>query len=185
AADPTAACKVDGLYVEYGRAWRKGYTGYSAPDLLALPRVTTETGTTIGGPVTEEVHALSVLSLYLDQFKRGWSYTALYLLRDRVDEGGNQKFGLYRPDYTPRKAAVYLHNLTTILADDRPRSRPGRLAYTVPNQPATVHDLLLQKSDGRFALVIWDERVKGSDEVTVRLGRRFAAATVYDPTTGT
>jgi len=29
-----------------------------------------------------------------------------------VDEGGNQQFGFFRPDYTPRKAATYLHNLT-------------------------------------------------------------------------
>src|SRR5205807_3497879 len=49
AADPTPACKVDGLYGEYGRTWARHYPGYAAADLLTLPRVTTETGTTIGG----------------------------------------------------------------------------------------------------------------------------------------
>ena len=87
--------------------------------------MTTETGCTIGGPVTEEIQALNLLSMYLDQFKRGWSHTAVYLLRDRVDEGGNQQFGFFKPDYTPRKAAVYLHNLTTILADSGPLAKPG------------------------------------------------------------
>ena len=67
--------------------------------------------------MTEELQGLNLMNLYLAQFKRGYSYTSVYLLRDRTDEGGNQSFGFYRPDYSPRKAAIYLHNLTTILAD--------------------------------------------------------------------
>jgi hypothetical protein len=185
AADPSPACKVDGLYGEYGRTWAHHYLGYSAADLVTLPRVTTETGATIERAVTEEIHALNLLSLYLDQFKRGWSHTAVYLLRDRVDETGNQQFGFYRPDYTPRKAAVYLHNLTSILADRGAISKPGRLNYSLSSQPATVHDLLLQKSDGTFALVIWDERVKGTDSVTVDLGAAYTGVKLYDPTLGT
>jgi hypothetical protein len=185
AASPGPDCKVDGLFGEYGITWAKHFAGYSAADLVTLPKVTTETGATIEGPVTEEIHALNLLSLYLDQFKRGWSHTAVYLMRDRSDEAGNQQFGFYKPDYTPRKAAVYLHNLTTILADNGVASKPGRLAYSLSNQPATVHDLLLQKSDGTFALVIWDERVQGTDNVTVNLGVAAKAVKIYDPTLGT
>ena len=49
----------------------------------------------------------------------------------------------------------------------------------------TVHDLLLQKSDGTFALVVWNERPGGgSDDVTVDLGKSRANVKVYDPTTG-
>jgi hypothetical protein len=102
-----------------------------------------------------------------------------------VDEGGNQKFGFYKPDYTPRKAAVYLHNLTTILVDDGRVGQPGRLGYSVQDQPATVHDLLLQKKDGTFELVVWNEQLKGSTEVKVSLGGRAATVKVYDPTVGT
>ncbi len=185
AADPGPACRVDGLYGEYGLTWLKKYKGYSEKELLTLPRVTTETGATIGGDVTEEIHALNLMSLYLDQFKRGWSYTAMYIMRDRTDEGGNQRFGFYGPDYAPRKAAVYLHNLTTILADKGRLKKVGRLVYSIPNQPETVHDLLLQKSDGTFALVVWSERVKGTNEVEVRLGSARRNMMVYDPTLGT
>ena len=64
---------------------------------------------------------------------------------------------------------MYLHNLTTILADRGAVEKPGRLDYTSRSQPPTVHDLLLQRSDGTFLLVIWDERVKGTDEMTVKL----------------
>ena len=185
AADPTSACKVDGLYGEYGRTWARHFPGYSAEELLTLPRVTTETGTTIGGAITEEIHALNLLSLYLDQFKRGWSHTAVYLLRDRVDEGGNQKFAFYKPDYTPRKAAVYLHNLTTILADRGSFRKPGALDYSIPGEPETVHDLLLQRSDGVFELVVWGEQLKGSNDVMVNFGSSRASVKIYDPTVGT
>ena len=185
AADHTPACKVDGLFGNYGTTWAKKFRGYSEAELQTLPRVTTETGCTIEGPVTEEVHALNLMSLYLDQFKRGWSHTAVYILRDRTDEGGNQKFGFYRPDYAPRKAALYLHNLTTILADKGALPSPGRLDYAIPEKPDTVHDLLLQNSDGTFHLVVWGERVKGSDSVTVKLGGPPASVKIYDPTVGT
>jgi hypothetical protein len=185
AADPTSACRVDGLYGEYGTTWAGHFPGYSAQALLTLPRVTTETGTTIGGPVTEKIHGLNLLSMYLDQFKRGWSYTAVYLLRDRVDEAGNQQFGFYRPDYTPRLAAVYLHNLTTTLADRSTLPKPGRLAYTVAGETPTVHDMLLQKSDGTFDLIIWNEQLQGTTPVTVLLGKQQARVLVYDPTIGT
>jgi hypothetical protein len=75
--------------------------------------------------------------------------------------------------------------LTTILADDRSIPTTVALAYSIPNQPETVHDLLLRKSDGTFALVVWDERLTGSDDVTVHLGSSFASVNVYDPTVGT
>jgi hypothetical protein len=185
AAEPGPACRVDGLYGEYGRTWGGHFTGYSPEQLAKLPRVTTETGVIIGEAITEDVQALNLMSLYLDQFKRGWSHTAVYLLRDRVDEAGNQKFGFYAPDYTPRKAAVYCHNLTTILADQGAASKPGKLAYAVEPEPPTVHDLLLEKADGTFELVVWDEQVKGTTNVNVRLARSAKTVEVHDPTVGT
>ena len=102
AADPTAASKVDGLFGNFGVTWARRFRGYTQEQLNTLPRVTTETGTTIEGPVTEEIHGLNLMNMYLAQFKRGYAYTSVYLLRDRTDEGGNQSFGFYRADYSPR-----------------------------------------------------------------------------------
>lgn len=185
AADPTSACKVDGLYGNNGLTWRNHFQGYTEEQLISLPKVTTETGITIDGPFTEQVQGLLYLTVYLDQFKRGWNHTAIYLLRDRVDEAGNQTFGFFRPDYSPRLAAIYLHNLTSLLADSGKLERPGTLAYSIPGQPETVHDLLLQKSDGAFCLVVWDERFNGgSDRVTVNFGRRFETVKLGFPTLG-
>lgn len=184
AADPSAASKVDGLYGNHGKTWRKGFAGYSEQELASLPRVTTETGARVGGAVTEEIHGRNLVNLYLAQFNRGYSHTSVYLLRDRTDEDGPQTFGFFRPDYTPRKAAVYLHNLTTILADPRSPAQAGALAYAIEGRTRTVHDLLLQHSGGAFQLVIWGERLRGADPVRVRFGETHAKVTVYDPTRG-
>ena len=184
AADPTAASKVDGLFGNFGITWARRFRGYSQQQLNTLPRVTTETGTNIGGPVTEELQGLNLMNLYLAQFKRGYADTSVYLLRDRTDEAGNQSFGFYRADYSPRKAAIYLHNLTTILADKGVRREPGQLEFTIIDQPKTVHDLLLQNSDGTFQLIVWDERLSGQDRVKVNLGATHRSIKIFDPTIG-
>jgi hypothetical protein len=185
AADPTAASKVDGLFANFGITWGGGFKGYSQSELKALPRVTTETGAWIAGPVTEELHALNLINMYLAQFKRDYSYTSIYLLRDRTDEGGNQGLGFFTADYRPRLAALYLHNLTTILADKGSPQPIGKLEVAILRQPATVHDLLLQRSDGTFQLVIWGESLVGLEHVTVQLARRYPSIKIYDPTLGT
>jgi hypothetical protein len=124
------------------------------------------------------------MNMYLAQFRRGYAYTSVYLLRDRTDEDGNQAFGFFKPDYSPRKAATYLHNLTTILADQGMLARPGELDVTIPDQPKTVHDLLLQHSDGTFQLIVWGERLSGEDRVRIQLGVTPASVRIYDPTIG-
>jgi hypothetical protein len=185
AASPGADSKVDGLYGNYGKTWGKKFKGYTVSELDTLPRVTTETGLTIGNGITEEMHGMLLMNNYLAQYARGWSYTAVYLLRDRSDEDGNQQFGFYKTDYTPRKAAFYLHNLTTVLADKPSAHQPGKLKYAVVKPPVTVHSLLLQKANGKFELVIWGERINGADVVEVNFDDHKAKITLYDPTVST
>jgi hypothetical protein len=179
---------VDGLFGNFGVTWSRRFRGYPQDQLDRLPRVTTETGANIEGPVTEELQGLNLMNLYLAQFKRGYAYTSVYLLRDRTDESGNQSFGFYRPDYSPRKAAIYLHNLTTILADKGTLAKPGQLDFEISNRPKTipktVHELLLQRSDGTFQLVVWGERLRGEDRVTVKLGETCDEVRLHDPTVG-
>lgn len=185
-ASPGPDCPVSGLYDNYGVTWRNGFAGYSGEELKTLPRVTTETGYPRDDEVTEDIQARLFLNLYLSQFKRDWTHTAIYLLRTRSNEPGHEPYAMYRMDYTPNQAAHYLHNLTAILDDNRSDFSPGQLGYSIPDQPETVHDLLLQKSNGVFALALWGERFAGgSDEVTVNLGAAYASVKVYDPTQGT
>jgi hypothetical protein len=184
ATDPTLNGDWDGPYVEYGVTWHQGFMGYSNPDLITLPKVSTETGwlTTGTGSITEEQQARLFLNLYLSAYKRGWAYTFIYMLRDDPVQG---YWGLFDTSYNPKTSGTYLHNMTTILADTG-SSTPGLLDYSIANEPATVHDLLLQKSNGTFELVVWDEHPEGgSDNVVVSLGKSRPSVKVYDPTTGT
>jgi hypothetical protein len=183
AADPTLRGPWDGLPPEYGVTWRSHFRGYDDDQLINLPRVTTETGwdsmTKFGG---ERMQGAILVNTYLAQFKRGWRYTFIYQLRD--GEGGSGVGpGLFNANSTPKLAATYIHNLTTILADKMPAAR-GSLNYSIVDQPATVHDLLIQKSTGTFELVIWDEKISGNDNVVVNLGRNYDMVHIYDVTVG-
>ena len=183
AADPTLNGPWDGLFAEYGVTWLRHFKGYTNDQLQVLPRVTTETGwdsvSNIGG---ERTQGTVLVNTYLAQFKRGWRYTFIYHLRD--GEGGSDHQGLFNSNSTPKLAATYIHNLTAILADDKPIASPGSLSYSISNAPVSVHDLLIRKSSGAFELVVWSEKVNGSDDVTVNLGRSHAVVNVYDVTTG-
>jgi hypothetical protein len=184
AADPTLNGRWDGLFGEYGITWKRHFRGYPNARLQTLPRVTTETGwdsvSDVGG---ERTQGVVLVNTYLAQFTRGWRYTFIYELGD--GQGGSGHQGLFRSDWTPKPAAIDIHDLTSILADDRPVAAPGRLDYSIPNQPATVHDLLLQKSDGLFELVVWGEQVFGSNAITIRLGGVHPEVKIYDVTIGT
>jgi hypothetical protein len=179
---------VVGLYWNYQNSadtanWTPRYAGYSASQVAALPRVITETGWREGQDgLTDAQIGGNYLDLFLDAFVDGWSYTFLY---DLKDDGDN--YGLVNSDYSLRPQATCLKNFTTILADHSSNFTPGSIAYSIPNEPATVHDLLLQKSDGTFDLAVWDEQIPGSgvsDSVTVNLGGTYTVSE-YDATTGT
>lgn len=175
----------DALYGEAGLTWARHFPGYSPMQLLHLPRVTTETGWSMLHPtITETQQAGVFLDTVLSQFKNGFKYTFIYELRDE-NVPWDTRLGLLRMDGTYRPAAVYLHNLTTILADNGSLRTTGSVPYSIANQPDTTHTLLLQKSNGKFDLVVWDEKAGGSDSITVNLGSTQSTVTVYDPTVGT
>jgi len=180
ATKPKAA--IDHLFGNHGLTWRKHFTGYAESDLDAIPKVTTETGwKTNNTPEGDDRQGKVLINVYLAQYKAGWAHTFVYEFTDDSDGA----FGFYKGDLTtPRKAADYLHNLTTILADTGSLPSPGKLNYSIQDKPATVHDMLLEKSNGTFELVVWGEQVKGSNNITVNLGNPYASVKVYDPTLG-
>jgi hypothetical protein len=182
AASPTLNGRWDGLYGNCGVTWFRHFQGYTLARLATVPRVTTETGwDSVSDPGGETVQGVVLTNTYLAQFKRGWRYTFIYELRD--GEGGAGHQGLYHAD-TPKPAAIEIHNLTTILADDKPVPDPGSLSYVLNDPPPTVHDLLLRKSDGEFDLVVWDERAHGADHVSVTFGRDHPTLDLYDIAVG-
>jgi hypothetical protein len=145
AADPTLDSYWDGLYVEYGRTWKRHFPGYPNAELEVLPRVTTETGWEAATVEEERRQGIVLVNTYLAQFKRGWRYTFIYQLGE--GEGGGGNHGLFHENWTPKLAATYIHNLTSILANEIPIAVPGTLDYSIAKQAPTVHDLLLQRGE--------------------------------------
>jgi hypothetical protein len=182
AADPILNSRWNGLYNGYGRTWLRHFPGYSDDQLQALPRVTTETGWDASIPEEERIQGTVLVNTYLAQFKRGWRYTFIYELGEGEGGGGHQ--GLFHENWTPKLAATYIHNLTTILSDNTPLDRPAHLDYQLVDRPPTVHDLLLQKSSGTFDLVVWGEQVTGESNIIVNFGTTRPKVKIYDTTVG-
>jgi hypothetical protein len=171
----------DGIWNENGITWAKGFKGYTRRDLNHLPKVTTETGWwTDGTAAGDDRQGKVLLNTYLDQYRLGWKYTYVYEIMDFTDG----KDGFYANYATPRLSATYLHNLTSILADNKSTFRPRVLAYSISDKPETVHDMLMQKSNGLFELAIWGEQASGSKRITVNFRSARSSLKVYDPTLG-
>lgn len=183
AAATKSGVAIDDLFGNHGLTWLKKFPGYTESELDTIDKVTTETGwKTDNTPAGDDRQGKVFLNVYLAQYEAGWKHTFVYECADDADGA----YGFYRRDLaSPRKAADYLHNFTTILADTGARTAHGEVGYSIRNRPPTVHDLLLEKSDGTFELAVWGEQVKGSSNITVKLDDRYDAVRIYDPTIGT
>jgi len=173
-----------------------------------IPKATTETGWnryecpsgTPGNDITMQGKLLA--PVFLDAWSQGWLETAIYELFERCpyDCGygffnenltNNESFDpaistTYNPSVMAAYAqpdAVYLHNLTTILADNSSNFAPAPISIIFPNQlPAAFHYLLLQKSSGIYELAAWNEAYSSnvSEQVAVTLPSQVAGGNVYD-----
>jgi hypothetical protein len=180
----------DGLDGEYiNRTWLAGFTAAPLATGPRLPKETTETGWQTGncGPncITQDEQGKLFINVYLSAAKLGWLYTFFYQMFDQVADGSH--FGLFS-DHTPKPklSAFYIHNLTTILADDSSLFTPTPLSYSVMGETSTIHDQLFQKSDNTYELAIWGDRPASgeSSEVTVNLSSTYPKVSIYDVTVG-
>jgi hypothetical protein len=141
----------DGLDGEFiGNTWREGFAAAPLSAGRAMPKVTTETGWPTDGSITEDQQGKLFVNLYLSAKKRNWSHTFIYMM---FDEFG-QNYGLFHQNATPKPAATYIHNLTSILNDTTSLFSPVALSYSITGSPATVHNLLMQKSNGTYELLL-------------------------------
>ncbi|KAA5610949.1 glycoside hydrolase family protein [Rhodovastum atsumiense] len=172
-----------------------------APD---LPFVITETGFVdifddrTGYYGTREVNAAYTLRLLLGAFQAGSIATVIYQLFDEaMDHADDMAFenhwGLFTARGEPKPAATALRHLAMVLGDAGPDATgfaPSDLAYRLHGLPPGGRSLLLQKSDGRFALVVWseDSLLRGRQSLPPPLCRlelelemAFPAVRIFDP----
>jgi hypothetical protein len=109
--------------------------------------------------VPENISGKYTPRLYAEFFNRGIGRTYVYELADQGPDttAREQNFGLLRFDMTEKPAYTAIKNLIDLV--EEPGAAPftaTSLAYTI-TAPSSVHQTLLQKSDGRFFMLIWNE----------------------------
>lgn len=169
---------------------------------LVITEAGYSTANTTNG-VDQITQAKETLNLLMDSIKSGSSMTYLYQLMDGYSDpsGTNLEdhFGLFDASNNPKLAATAIHNLTTILGDTGSTSstfKTGSLNYSIAGMNADGNSLLMEKSNGAFDLVVWEEPkiwnsatstdvTATANKVTVALGAKYADVKVFDPLTGT
>ena len=162
------------------------------------PLIATETGyfTNVPGSdrsVSETVQGKYMPRLFLENYNHGIKRTFSYeLIDERANTtNGEDNYGLLRADGSPKPAFTALKNLISLLNDTSTTAAsftPGALNYSLSNAQNVDHTLL-QKSNGDFYLVLWQE-VPSTDQaasqtVTLNLTTPIAQATTYLPNQST
>jgi hypothetical protein len=140
----------------------------AAQNTVSQPVEATETGyqnavndTTAGNrPVSEQASGIYTPRLFLDNFRRGIVRTYDYELIDNEADPSlaveNDHFGLVKNDWTPKPAYTALQRLLRITEDPGPGFVPQPLDFTLRNAPATSRQVLLQRRDGSYDLILWN-----------------------------
>ena len=167
----------------------------------AKPLMSTETGyynepAPDTGSIPEHISGKYMPRLFAEYFNRGVQRTYSYELADQGPDLSQreQNFGLLRYDMTEKPAFVAIENLIDLVEEPgaAPAFTPASLDYTINSTDAALHHTLLQKSDGRFYLMLWQERAgfnrfAGTDidvaplPVTLTLNTDISLARVFFP----
>ena len=130
--------------------------------------------------IPENISGKYIPRLYAEFFKRGIGRTYVYELADQGPDttAREQNFGLLRFDMTEKPAYVAMQNLIDLLEEPAAAPfTPLRLDYTI-TAPASVHQTLLQKTDGRFFMMLWNEVLSYDSVNKVDLNPAPAATTL-------
>lgn len=192
AGDQTTQCDYVSLH---------SYTGNSIPGSAisnyissgkamspTKPFVSTETGfeSTTSDPTTQGKY---VPRLYLEQWNAGIFRTYMY---DFADGNDGAHWGLLNFDGTEKPAFTFMANMNSILSDPGSAFNTSPLSYFLSGNLTNVHNTLLQKRNGRYYLILWQEVasynfsskleiVNAPVLVTLNRLQGFTSANVYDP----
>ncbi len=136
--------------------------------------------------------------LLLGNFKRNIESTYLYeLVNQSSDPGDDQSnFGLLRFDGSPKPAFTAIKNMNSLLKDPGAKFTPQSLDYEIAGDKQGIESVLLQKSNGDYYLIFWQEIRSWDNEtkkdiavqdkkIKVSLKNSANKLEVYDPTKST
>ena len=110
-------------------------------------------------PAPEDVVGAYAPKLLLEYYSRGVKRMYNYELLDQKPDLGKvsreANFGLVRHDWSRKPAYHALSNLFSLTQDPGAAFTPGSLDYAVEGAPADLRQVLVQKRDGRFYLLLW------------------------------
>jgi hypothetical protein len=110
--------------------------------------------------VTEAAAGKYMPRLFLEYFNQGFPRTYNYeFIDEKADATNNPEmhFGLLRFDGSAKPAFTAVANLIQILKDPGATFSAAKLDYKMTGALNSVHHTLLQKRDGRFYLILWQE----------------------------
>jgi hypothetical protein len=109
------------------------------------------------GGVSEEAEGKYTARMFAEYFRRGFVRTYKYELVSEGQAGREGVFGLLRNDITEKPAFRAVKNLITILSDKGPTFTPSSLNYALDDNVNNVRQILFQKRNGDFYLMVWLE----------------------------
>jgi hypothetical protein len=176
-----------------------------APMNGTKPMVATETGyctDRLAGCPSELATGKYYSRLFFEYLNAGVLRTYGYELLDDPSMATNDdalggwqaNFGMVHTDGTDKPSFTAVSREIALLGDPGPAFTPGALKFTVNNPPNQVHHTVLQKRNGTFYLVFWQEvdcynhDLKIDIEVApvsidVSFVRTFTTVNQYDPLT--
>jgi hypothetical protein len=147
--------------------------------------------------VSETAAAKYIPRLFLEDYTHSIPRTYLYEFLDEAPDPGLGHFqmhwGLLRADGSEKPAFIAVKNLIEELRDNVRPAQLNQLAWSLSTQSAETHHLLLQKSNGEFDLILWQEVasydpsrevdiVNAPQTAVLTLGRKARSVTLYEPT---
>lgn len=144
--------------------------------------------------ISETAAGKYIPRMIAEYFNRGVPRTYLYELVDQdTNNATNQekRWGLLHTDLSAKPAYTAIKNLITLLDDHTAAPfTPGSLDYTLSGNTAGVHQTLLQKGNGEFYLMLWQDTSSynwqgtesdqsSSVNLTLNLNGTFSSAAAY------
>lgn len=165
----------------------------------SLPKWATETGyhnaTSHDLGISEQAAGKYIPRLLFENFNRQIQRSYLYELIDQGSDPSDDqgRYGLLKNDGSPKPAFTTIKNTISLLFDSgNPNFQPHSLDYTLSGDKEGVHTTLLQKTNGDFFLILWQDAVSWdnvnkkdiavtSKNIKVRLALSANKLEVYDP----
>lgn len=143
--------------------------------------------------ISEQASGKYLPRLLLEYFNRNIQRTFLYeLIDEKKGKNPEHNFGLLRHDGTPKPAFFAIKRLIRLLSDPGPIFSLGSLHYQLSGELKNIHHILLQKRNGTFYLILWQEVKSWNNHsrkdiiiadrsVNVTFNTAIQEATIYRP----